>query len=262
MVGASLIPQFGQAIPNFENITAHAGFFNGARALSKKVLKQLEACLATLGVKHVVFTGHSAGGATAALIAMHFLARSQPYVVVSCITFGAPPVTQPDLTDWVSAQYSNKRSLGLLLAFANERDLVSRVDGDYVRSLVDLYRKARGYPPAQHAKKARPGDSQFERPESETLESVNPPDPTGEEGNETITQPWPLPEPEFCNFGEIIVSRNATPDDVFDLRPVLVQPGEFSRLIFCDVRVHSRRYYVENAEMLLERTPAKKEEAL
>jgi hypothetical protein len=230
--------------------------------LSKKVIKQLEACLATSDVKHVVLTGHSPGGATAALIALHFLARSQHDVLVSCITFGAPPVTQPDLSDWAIAQNSNKRKLGLLLAFANERDLVSRVDGDYVRSLVNLYRKARGYPPVPHDQKAPPRDLQVGQTEPEALESVNPSGLTGEEGEETTAKPWPLPPPEFCNFGKIIVSRNANPEDVFELRPVSVAPEEFSKLMFCDVRVHSRKIYVENAELLLESMSVKNEEAL
>ena len=159
----------------------------------------------------------------------------------------------PTLTDWFVGYHSDSQGLKQPLAFVNERDLVPRVDSDYVRSLLELYRISKGYSPSQkggpikqgehsHAPKRRLGE---DTPELQTL--------SGADSVGGATREWLLPKPNFYNFGKIIVSRNATPDDDFTLRPVSVHPDEFSKLLFCDVRVHSRRTYVENAEALLDK---------
>lgn len=66
-------------------ILAHTGFLNGARALSSSASKRIQAFLSGpgrqpdgLGRKpHVLFTGHSAGGAVASLLFRHFLSKQE-----------------------------------------------------------------------------------------------------------------------------------------------------------------------------------------
>jgi hypothetical protein len=60
----------------FLNIKAnvHSGFLNGAKALLPEIKSQISSSLAdNAGIQHVIFTGHSAGGAVITLIFMHML---------------------------------------------------------------------------------------------------------------------------------------------------------------------------------------------
>jgi len=94
----------------------------------------------------LLITGHSAGGAIAALLYSHMLATSPEteselniltgcFKRVHCVSFGAPPVSLLPLTK------SNNPALrkSLFLSFVNEGDPVARADKAYVRSLLDLY---------------------------------------------------------------------------------------------------------------------------
>lgn len=57
---------------------AHAGFLNGAEALLPEVSSRISRFVQQHRVKHVLFTGHSAGGAVASLLFAHFLCASDP----------------------------------------------------------------------------------------------------------------------------------------------------------------------------------------
>ena len=162
-------------------------------------------------------------------------------------------MTNPDLTFFIKDAHPNAQHCGLLLAFANEKDVVSRVDNDYVRSILDIYRISCGDPPLM---KKNASDTQVPQVEKEN----QPPQPreTGMEPDgkldtsEIPTPFWDLPEPNYYNLGEIIVFRNANPNgDDFELRPVSVEPEKFCKLVYCDIGVHSKLIYVQNVEDLL-----------
>ena len=68
-------------------------------------------------IKHVVFSGHSLGGALATLAAVQF-AKQYPDIVVSCVTFGSPRVGNGSF-----AQMFNKCCAGSF-RFVNEDDPV------------------------------------------------------------------------------------------------------------------------------------------
>jgi putative lipase involved disintegration of autophagic bodies len=55
--------------PDNASIQAHRGFLNGAEALSGKVKQQIRKNLKDFN--SILFTGHSAGGAVAALLYAH-----------------------------------------------------------------------------------------------------------------------------------------------------------------------------------------------
>jgi len=98
----------------------------------------------------LLITGHSAGGAVAALLYSHMLATSKAaeselHAVVSCfkrihcVTFGTPPVsliplTKPD--DYLRRPQLRK---SVFLSFVNEGDPVVRADKAYVKSLLELF---------------------------------------------------------------------------------------------------------------------------
>src|SRR5438128_10872699 len=56
----------------------HAGFFQSAKALSSIVSKEIRKHTADGKIKRVLFTGHSAGGATASILYTHFLSKTVP----------------------------------------------------------------------------------------------------------------------------------------------------------------------------------------
>ena len=94
----------------------------------------------------LLITGHSAGGAVAALLYSHMLSTSNDteselniltgcFKRVHCISFGAPPVSLLPLAK------PNNPALrkSLFYSFVNEGDPVPRADKAYIRSLLDLY---------------------------------------------------------------------------------------------------------------------------
>lgn len=93
----------------------------------------------------LVITGHSAGGAVAALLYSHMYSSSKgaqselrklagAFKRIHCITFGSPPVSLLPLAkpDSLSLRKS------VFMSFINEGDPVTRADKAYVKSLVEL----------------------------------------------------------------------------------------------------------------------------
>jgi len=67
--------------------TGHAGFLSSAEAILPVLLKHLEGLLGgSSDIKHVLFTGHSAGGAVASLLFANFLCKSAPECKCLAIT--------------------------------------------------------------------------------------------------------------------------------------------------------------------------------
>ena len=88
----------------------------------------------------LIFTGHSAGGAVAALLYAHMLKAASPNVLTPlvnhfatthCITFGTPPVTSPALTPFLECS--------TFISLVNEGDPIPRCDSGYVNSLLRLW---------------------------------------------------------------------------------------------------------------------------
>lgn len=67
---------------------------------------------------------------------------NSPNVELNCITFGAPPIFNNDVTNPIRTLHSNVSPRGLELAFVNEGDPVTRLDAAYSRVLALLYHEA------------------------------------------------------------------------------------------------------------------------
>jgi hypothetical protein len=65
-----------------------------------------------------------------------------PNVELNCITFGAPPIFNTDVTNLIRTLRSNVSPRGLELAFVNEGDPVTRLDAAYSKVLALLYHEA------------------------------------------------------------------------------------------------------------------------
>lgn len=67
---------------------------------------------------------------------------NSPNVELNCVTFGAPPIFNTDVTNRIRTLRSNVSPRGLELAFVNEGDPVTRLDAAYSKVLALLYHKA------------------------------------------------------------------------------------------------------------------------
>jgi hypothetical protein len=258
------VPEKGQDL----KVEAHSGFLACAQAIASSIAQDIDQQLAADdSISNIIFTGHSAGGAVASLIFLHFALQdnaspqsqfqpklppstytsttdrlTNPYPVarskLSLITFGSAPTTtlpirMPDL------RHSHP-NIGPTLAILNEYDMVPRADRSYIRSIVDLYRTARGLAPIH-------------------TPPLNP-------HSESKALAWPLPPPQYHLVGDIIVLRlrlsggcsSALVDDALSqastltepmVEAVRVAPGEFGRLLFCDLATHRRRAYLERMDI-------------
>ncbi|KAF2843819.1 alpha/beta-hydrolase [Patellaria atrata CBS 101060] len=253
------------------NVRAHGGFLTAARALKGRVEEQLEKAWSK-GVKNVIFTGHSAGGAVASLLFLRYaLLTIDKYsgMKISLITFGAPPVITPNLSS-ILEQGESKTSSGLCMNIINEYDVVSRADSSYIRSLVDLYRSVYSLPPVGNEPLMKAIEGDKERPfldkepltktagvllsESfSTLQSFR--SDVGSEG-----QLWPVPRAEYYHIGPIIIIKVQLelPSSIGDdggepkltLKLLKLRKNVLEKLLWCRIEVHRRMMYTERIRMI------------
>lgn len=246
-------------------------------------------------ISHIVFTGHSAGGAVASLVFLHFVSTtadtslSPPaarkthgvapstnqttaggMVKYSLLTFGsAPSVTVPDLGRRLLVG-GQKQSIGLMMAFVNEYDLVARADKNYLRSVIDLYRSRQGLPMLWTSSSS--SHHRLDIAGADAGKAGGGPAGAGSEPLEMQeNQMWPLPPPVFHLVGDIVVlgicldveggdldDRVDDSDDILEekepkstLKAEVVTPEVFTRLLFCDIGVHRRAAYLKRVDMLV-----------
>lgn len=127
----------------------HNGFLAVARSMVGPVAARLRYLLQEDPSRSrcsLLITGHSAGGAVAALLYSHMLSSSREaeselralsgfFGQIHCVTFGSPPISLLPL------QKPQGRDLreSLFLSFINEGDPVTRASTAYVQSLLNLY---------------------------------------------------------------------------------------------------------------------------
>jgi len=156
----------------------------------------------------LLITGHSAGGAIAALLYSHMLstspeARSELNVLtgcfkrIHCITFGTPPISLLPL----EKPKTRAASKSIFMSFINEGDLVARADFAYVRSLLDLYStpapgKSVLQPLKLGLKSSKSSNTLF------TKKKHSKPDPHVDLG-----PVWHVPEATLSNAGNIVLLR-------------------------------------------------------
>ncbi|OAP58041.1 hypothetical protein AYL99_07131 [Fonsecaea erecta] len=198
-------------LPEFD-LKVHSGFLHGARALQADVEIEILKCLESTNIRHVIFTGHSAGGAVASLAYLQALgaaAIKYPGMRFSLITFGAPPISTPSLAPILDAFNMRQGTSGMALAIVNEDDLVARADRSYIMSLLKLY------------------------------------DITKTSSNLHASEiPWVFPEPDVHTIGDIVVLREDHEDGpASKVEAFRLTAGKFEQLIFCDRMMHQKEMY-------------------
>ena len=208
---------------------------------------------------------------------------ADPNIKVSSITFGAPPSLSTDITSLLQLPSLN-RTRSLIIDFVNEFDVVSRVDRNYLLSLVDLYRSIYDLPPVE-----RTGDewSDVAKAKEENEKPILPRFSFDDKDMDKMDvwkgrgKLWSLPRSEYVGLGEAVVlgvrviekeervkkldkelegnfektSGNASEsedEDELALTAVKVRKEQFSKLLFCNVNVHRRTAYRERMGMIME----------
>ncbi|OJJ33423.1 hypothetical protein ASPWEDRAFT_174830 [Aspergillus wentii DTO 134E9] len=199
------------------SLEAHSGFLESAVALDSIVSKRIEEYKQRGG--HVLFTGHSAGGAVASLLFLRYLSQQNDSIRFSCLTFGAPPTITLPLSI---------PSKTICLNIINEFDLVTRADKPYMLSILNLVRSIYNQDPL-----------------SDTDEC---PSPTEASSKGTF---WPTPRAMYHHVGEKIVFLMRLQDKSEDLqlRAVNVSTAQFEKLLFCRVSVHRRACYEQRVKL-------------
>jgi hypothetical protein len=175
----------------------------------------------------LLITGHSAGGAIAALLYSHMLATSPEaeselniltgcFKRVHCVSLGAPPVSLLPLEK--SSNPLLRKSI--FLSFVNEGDPVARADKAYIRSLLSLYSTpAPGQSCLESAapQNLQPLVSRFGKSSTSLTVNQVPLDlkkPLTDSSQAATL--WPVPEATLSNAGRIVLLRSV---ERYETRP-------------------------------------------
>lgn len=228
----------------------------------------------------LLITGHSAGGAVAALLYSHMLSSSPEteselnilagyFKRIHCVTFGAPPVSLLPLAkpDRIELRKS------LFLSFVNEGDPVARADKPYVRSLLDLYSSpapsTTKVDAAALASKLRPPMGGHKAASSSTL-NLHKPRPHGPPHSKSADAVpnagpiWPVPPSTLSNAGRLVLLRSVPRNDgkkkrgAFDVdsrmddgvQARIVTDEQLRGVIFGDPVCHMMKLYARRIEVL------------
>jgi hypothetical protein len=218
----------------------HFGFLQVARAMVSQIATQLREHPALSEEPSLLFTGHSAGGAVAAMLYSHMLSTTvssdltdltSHFSSINCITFGAPPISLTPLP-------RRAHNPGVFLAFANEGDPVLRLsNAAYVKSLVKLMTASA--PPTVAAapvvKVVR--GSRGTRVIKQTLAA--PATPWAE------LPVWPTPPAPLSNAGDVVLLRDRENGGA---EASLVTTEELEDVIFGDLAQHTVDMYMRRVK--------------
>ncbi|KAL2268908.1 hypothetical protein VTJ83DRAFT_3754 [Remersonia thermophila] len=228
------------------NNLCHAGFLSVARNMVGPVARRLRQLLEEdpgRASHSLLITGHSAGGAIAALLYAHMLAATPEaeseltavagcFKRVHCVTFGAPPVSVKPIVK--PADEEGRRPQlrkSVFLAFVNEGDPVTRADRGYVRSLLELFAApAPKSKPVATSVVKMPESKRSRKPSSSTMTMTtttaekakakakakpsSPPSPSSSSPEPTKKPTWPVPDCTLSLAGRIVVLRSGDPGRV------------------------------------------------
>lgn len=221
-----------------EENACHAGFLRVTKAMVSQIAAQLQQLPASSEKPSILFTGHSAGGAVAAMLYSHMLSTSiqsdltalaSQFTSVNCVTFGAPPLSLTPLSE-------RDHGSGLFLSFVNEGDPVSRLsNAAYVKSLARLMTTSTGAtvaPPAKVVYRSRGSAVVRQLPAA-------PPVPWEE------LPLWPTPPPSLTNAGNVVLLRDNKDGNAVALR---VTAEDLQEVIFGDLAQHTLAMYLRRVK--------------
>ncbi|KAG8627529.1 hypothetical protein KVT40_005012 [Elsinoe batatas] len=254
----------------------HSGFLSVARSMVRPVAARLRELLEQDPSRcnsSLLITGHSAGGAVAALLYAHMLSQSveseltiltNVFRRVHCVTFGGPPVSLLPLTKPNFERYRKWCFFGVI----NQGDPVVRASKEYVASLARLWLASVPAPrPAEpeHPKKTgkmekgKKGDEKGKKKCAKGLlkvvKSMADLRAAGQaESPRPLVKPvWNVPPAQLSCAGRLVLLREkpgsvGTEDHMVEACAVT---DEMLRgVIFGEAAMHSMSLYARRTEML------------
>jgi hypothetical protein len=242
----------------------HAGFLYVAKKMIKPVADRLRVLLEENPARSncsLLITGHSAGGAVAALLYAHMMSASVEselsfltgfFKRVHCVTFGAPPISLRAL----QKPEDRRHRKSLFYAFVNEGDPIPRADKLFVKSLLKLY--ASPAPSMASAEKlgiVQPGSPPKGKTKSGFAARLTRPSKTSlQSASSTSTAPvWPIPPCSLAPAGRLIVLRPRVGglggrhgQEVVEA--VVVDGDMLRKVVYGDPMKHQMRVYRERIE--------------
>ncbi|KAK7189905.1 hypothetical protein DPSP01_008389 [Paraphaeosphaeria sporulosa] len=253
----------------------HAGFLYVARKMVAPVAERLRVLLQDNPARSncsLLITGHSAGGAVAALLFAHMMSTTVTselsyltgfFKRVHCVTFGAPPISLLPLKP--STDKRHRKSL--FYSFINEGDPVPRADKAVVKSLVKLWSSP---PPCTKNTSTLASMSKLNiSSSSNTLAKPSPgrkvaktkPSkaslPATSLAPTTATSPpWPVVPCTLSNAGRLIVLREKVEGSVGqeeDIEAVTVNDEMLRAVVYGDPVKHQMSLYKRRVECIATR---------
>ncbi|KAL2127129.1 hypothetical protein VTI74DRAFT_11270 [Chaetomium olivicolor] len=245
--------------PRSAGVQAHSGFLNSAQALDEAISQRIQnyieqsALIKRASPPHILFTGHSAGGAVASLMYLRqksLSAGTRKPTRFSCITFGAPPCVEG-----LSGEDNDRTADGsLCLNLVNEFDFVSRAQPPYILCMVNLLRSRYGQPLLVRDSRSVLPDLSPKRTEQPKSGAAEPhteePHATHEHDRLEQENFWPLSKPLYSHVGRIVILLTRIEVDRLELKAVEVPTTTFAQLLFCRLAVHHRVSYAERIRQL------------
>lgn len=258
----------------------HGGFLYVAKKMVKPVADRLRVLLQENPARSncsLLITGHSAGGAVAALLYAHMMSTkieselsylTSFFKRVHCVTFGAPPVSLFPLKK--SEDKRHRKSL--FYAFINEGDPVPRADKHVVRSLLRLYAS-----PAPTASTIASTITSMSKLNLNQTISPTPPKPkcktsltprltrpskTSLQTNNTVnssstcsTLPaWPIPSCTLSPAGRLVVLRQRLASkNEEDVEAVTVDDEMLKKVVYGDPLKHQMMMYKKRIDSIATR---------
>ncbi|KAF2875151.1 Alpha/Beta hydrolase protein [Massariosphaeria phaeospora] len=248
-----------------EGNLCHSGFLYVARKMIQPVADRLRNLLQENPSRSncsLLITGHSAGGAVAALLFAHMMSSiveselsylTSFFKRVHCITFGAPPVSLLPLQKPTDKRHRKS----LFYSFINEGDPVPRADKQVVRSLLKLYAA-----PApnnscistlasfSNLNLSSTNTSQSSKPSSSKLSKFSTkPSKTSLNTTSSAAPSWPIPSCTLSPAGRLVVLRvkgDGGGED--DVEAVTVDDEVLRRVVYGDPLKHMMALYKSRVE--------------
>jgi len=246
----------------------HAGFLYVAKKMIKPVAERLKVLLQENPARSncsLLITGHSAGGAVAALLYGHMMSTkinselnylTSFFKRVHCVTFGAPPVSLHPL----KKPDDKRHRKSLFYAFINEGDPIPRADKSVLKSLLKLYAS----PAPVAASNLASTVASMSKPSLLDPSRSSPPKPKSKYGfaprlsrpsksslqtnttNSTSSSlpAWPIPQCTLSPAGRLVVLRQRVGSrSEEDIEAVTVDDEMLRKVVYGDLLKHQMTVY-------------------
>ncbi|KAK3906369.1 mono and diacylglycerol lipase [Staphylotrichum tortipilum] len=204
------------------NNLCHAGFLSVARKMISPVARRLRQLLEedpNRASYSLLITGHSAGGAVAALLYSHMLSSSPDveselsivagcFKRIHCVTFGTPPVSLYPLTKPDDYHRRPQLRKSLFMSFVNEGDPVARADKAYMKSLLELFAAPAPTPKTESSRRRAESETRRSRSSRTSTDNNKSRSSSSQPAHHHSGPVWRVPRCALSCAGRVVVLRS------------------------------------------------------